>query len=179
MASPVRSNWVDVVPHIPGTMITGMYVHPDHLVRQERHEGLPRIVVRPLDAGVDDTIAFPEEAYGLSLEGRREFAANTLRFTYASMTTPRETYDFDLATRERTLRKRKAVPERTRALAPRDPSLPRDGRRRRARAGHRAAPRPAPARRHRAAAALRIRRLPPRAFHIIGPSFDELGANTI
>ncbi len=110
LASPGKANWVDVVPHERGTMITGMTVYPDHLVRQERHEGLPRIVVRPLERGAEYAIAFPEEAYSLSLEGRREFATTTLRFTYASMTTPRETFDFDLATRERTLRKRQTIP---------------------------------------------------------------------
>ena len=110
LASPGRANWTDVVPHERGTMITGMTIYPDHLVRQERHEGLPRIVVRPLDSGAEYAIAFPEEAYSLSLEGRRTFPTTTLRFTYASMTTPRETFDFDLATRERTLRKRQTIP---------------------------------------------------------------------
>ena len=33
-----------------------------------------------------------------------------MRFTYSSMTTPAETYDYDMATRERTLRKRQEVP---------------------------------------------------------------------
>ena len=33
-----------------------------------------------------------------------------MRFTYASMTTPRETFDYDLQTRERVLRKRQTIP---------------------------------------------------------------------
>ncbi len=110
LASPGKKRWVDVVPHERGTMITGMTVYPDHLVCQERHEGLPRIVVRALDGSAEYAITFPEEAYSLSLEGRRTFATTILRFTYDSMTTPRETFDFDLATRERTLRKRQAIP---------------------------------------------------------------------
>ena len=110
LASPGMANWVDVVPHERGRMITGMTVYPDHLVRQERHDGLPRIVVRALADGQEYAIAFPEEAYSLSLEGRLIFATTILRFTYASMTTPRETFDFDLATRARTLRKRQTIP---------------------------------------------------------------------
>ena len=110
LASPGLANWVDVVPHERGRMITGMTIYPDHLVRQERYDGLPRIVVRALDDGQEYAIAFPEEAYSLFLEGRRIFATTTLRFTYASMTTPRETFDFDLATHERTLRKRQTIP---------------------------------------------------------------------
>ena len=102
LASPGLANWVDVVPHETGRMITGMTVYPDHLVRQERYDGLPGIVVRAFDNGQEYAIAFPEEAYSLSLEGRRTFATTILRFTFASMTTPRETFDFDLATGEKT-----------------------------------------------------------------------------
>ena len=39
-----------------------------------------------------------------------EFDTSRLRFVYSSMTTPAETYDYDMATRERTLRKRQEVP---------------------------------------------------------------------
>jgi oligopeptidase B len=39
-----------------------------------------------------------------------EFDTDLLRFTYSSMTTPAETYDYDLASRRRTLRKRQEVP---------------------------------------------------------------------
>ena len=128
LASPGMANWVDVVPHERGRMITGMTVYPDHLVRQERHDGLPRIVVRALDGGAEYAIAFPEEAYSLSLDVRRTFATTTLRFTYASMTTPRETFDFDLATRERTLRKRQSIPSGHDPYALRDAAPVRDGR---------------------------------------------------
>ena len=109
-SAPGRANWVDIVPYVRGTMITGMTVYPEHLVRQERHEGLPRIVVRSLPDGEDDAVTFPEEAHSLSLEGRRMWASPTLRFTYASPTTPRETFDFDLVSRERALRKRQTIP---------------------------------------------------------------------
>ena len=39
-----------------------------------------------------------------------EFDTSRIRFVYSSMTTPAETYDYDMATRERTLRKRQEVP---------------------------------------------------------------------
>ena len=39
-----------------------------------------------------------------------EFDTSRIRFIYSSMTTPAETYDYDMATRERTLRKRQEVP---------------------------------------------------------------------
>ena len=39
-----------------------------------------------------------------------EFTTNLLRFNYSSMTTPAEVWDYDLAARSRTLRKRQEVP---------------------------------------------------------------------
>ena len=55
-------------------------------------------------------MSFPEEAYSLSLDGRLTFDSSILRFTYASMTTPRETFDYDLVGGGRILRKRQTIP---------------------------------------------------------------------
>src|SRR5258707_466175 len=55
-------------------------------------------------------IVFDEEAYSLSLDEGFEFETDTLRFSYSSMTTPSEVWDYDLASRTRTLRKRQEIP---------------------------------------------------------------------
>ena len=39
-----------------------------------------------------------------------EFDTTTLRFSYSSMTTPAEVYDYDMASRQRILRKRQEIP---------------------------------------------------------------------
>jgi oligopeptidase B len=44
------------------------------------------------------------------MDGGYEFVTDLLRFTYSSMTTPSEVWDYDLATRGRTMRKRQEVP---------------------------------------------------------------------
>lgn len=110
LADPSPLNWIDVIAHRPGRMIIKMAVYPDYLVRIEREKGLPRIIIRELLSGEEHQIAFPEEAYSLGLEERLEYETETLRFTYSSMTTPWETYDYNLATRERVLRKRQIIP---------------------------------------------------------------------
>ena len=110
VGAPGRETWRDVVPHRLGRMITGLAIHPGQLVRVEREEGLPRIVVRALVGGDEHAITFDEEAYSVGLEARLAFATDVLRFTYASPTTPRETTDYDLRTRARVLRKRQAIP---------------------------------------------------------------------
>jgi oligopeptidase B len=110
LASPGKSFWVEEVPHQRGHMVIRLAIYPDYLVRLERAAGLPRIVVRHLASGEEHAIAFAEEAYSLGLEDRLEYETTTLRFNYSSMTTPWETYDYDLATHERSLRKRQSVP---------------------------------------------------------------------
>jgi len=110
LATPGRPYWRDLVPHRPGVYILSLMVLEDWLIRLERENGLPRIVVRQLASGEEHVIAFAEEAYSLGMDGGYEFATDLLRFTYSSMTTPHEVWDYDLATRARKLRKRQEVP---------------------------------------------------------------------
>ena len=110
LATPGRAYWRDLVPYRPGVYILSFIVLADWLIRLEREEGLPRIVVRHLATGEEHIIAFGEEAYSLAISRGYEFATNVLRFTYSSMTTPEEVWDYDLASRERILRKRQEIP---------------------------------------------------------------------
>jgi oligopeptidase B len=110
LASPGREHWRELVPHRPGTIILDLGVLRDWMVRLERREGLPRIIVRSLADGSEHTIAFDEEAYALGMEIGFEFVTDTLRFFYSSMTTQSETWDYDMRTRTRELRKRQEVP---------------------------------------------------------------------
>lgn len=110
VASPDRSHWRDLVPHVPGRLILDMTVYKDHLVRLEREASLPRIIIRHLPSGAEHAIAFAEEAYSLGIIDGFEFDTATLRFAYSSMTTPARIYDYDMATRTRVLRKEDEIP---------------------------------------------------------------------
>ena len=109
-ASPGRVHWTDLVPHRSGVLIVDFVVFAHWLVRLERENALPRIVVRDLESGEEHAIAFEEEAYSLGLVPGYEFETGTLRFTYSSMTTPEHVFDYDMRTRERTVRKVQEVP---------------------------------------------------------------------
>ncbi|MDR6871390.1 oligopeptidase B [Bosea sp. BE125] len=110
LASPGPEQWRDLVPHRQGTLILSHLCLEGRLIRLEREEGLPRIVIRDLASGSESQIAFDEEAYGLGLDAGYEFETDSLRFIYASMARPAETYDYDMATGERSLLKRQEVP---------------------------------------------------------------------
>lgn len=110
VAAPGMENWREIIPHRAGCLILDTVLYRNHMVRLERENGLPRIVVRRLSDGVEHTIDFPEEAYALGMSSGYEFDTATLRFVYSSMTTPAETYDYDMEARSRILRKRQEVP---------------------------------------------------------------------
>ena len=108
--APGRAHWRDVVAHRPGTLILAQVAYRDHHVRMERREGLTRIIIRRLADGGEHEISFDEEAYDLGLSAGYEYNTTGTRFTYNSMTTPRETYDYDMESGERVFRKRQEVP---------------------------------------------------------------------
>lgn len=107
---PQPANWRELVPHKEGRLILNIAVFKDFIARLERLEGLPRIVITALADGSEHAIAFDEEAYSLGMDGGYEFDTTLLRFTYSSMTTPAETFDYDMAARTRVLRKRQEIP---------------------------------------------------------------------
>jgi oligopeptidase B len=105
-----QDNWREILAHKPGRLIIEVNVYQNHMVRLEREDSLPRIVITRLAGNAEHCISFDEEAYSLGVAEGFEFDTTNLRFTYSSLTTPAETYDYDMETRTRTLRKRQEVP---------------------------------------------------------------------
>ena len=101
LAAPERANWRDLIPHRPGIYILDLELYAGHLVRLERANALPSIVIRDLATGerARDRLRrgglFARHAWAATSSTR-----TTLRFAYSSMTTPAEVYDYDMATRD-------------------------------------------------------------------------------
>ena len=104
-----RANWREFIRHEPGRFIMGLTAYENYLVRQERVNALPRIVIRARD-GAENAVAFEEAAYWAEPVSGFEFATATTRFYYESPTTPVQWYDYDMAARTRTLRKTQEIP---------------------------------------------------------------------
>jgi oligopeptidase B len=107
---PARVTWRDLIPYREGVYIIDFELYAGHMVRLERANALPAIVIRDLKSGEEHAIAFDEAAYSLDTMGGYEFDTTNLRFSYSSMTTPSEVYDYDMAKRTRLLRKRQDIP---------------------------------------------------------------------
>jgi oligopeptidase B len=110
LAAPGRSSWRDLIPYREGVYIIDLELYAGHMVRLERANALPSIVIRDLQRGDEHAIAFDEAAYSLGTIGGYEFDTTNLRFSYLSMTTPAEVWDYDMAARQRRLRKRQQIP---------------------------------------------------------------------
>ncbi len=91
-------------------MLDNFDLFSEDLVVTERVAGSLQLRVIDLVRGGDHTVAFDEPAYSVHTSGNAEFETRSVRFVYNSMTTPASTFDYQLATRERVLKKRQPVP---------------------------------------------------------------------
>ncbi len=110
VSDPTRANWRELVPHEPGRLILSLIGFEHYMARLERKDGLPRIVVHDRETGDEHFISFDEEAFSLALAGAYEYDTEILRFSYSSMTTPAQVFDYNMRTRERVLLKTPEVP---------------------------------------------------------------------
>ncbi|WP_428408896.1 S9 family peptidase [Hyphococcus sp.] len=109
VSAPEKKNWKDWLPHRLGSQIITFTALKNYLVRLERENALPRIVISTYE-GDSHTVAFDEAAYALSMKTGYEYDTNVIRFTYESPSTPEQTFDYDMASRTRTLLKTQEVP---------------------------------------------------------------------
>lgn len=110
LSAPGKENWQDLIPYEKGTMILSLIPFPDFLVRLERKDAKPRIIVRELATSEEHEIAFEDDIHALGIDPCREFNTTILRFNYSSLRMPAEIYDYDLSRRTRILRKRQEIP---------------------------------------------------------------------
>ncbi|MBW8285469.1 MAG: S9 family peptidase [Rhizobium sp.] len=110
VTAPGKENWKEVVAHVPGRLILKHMAFARHLVWLQRRNGLPEIMIRDRATGEEHSIAFAEEAYALGLQGAAEYDTDVIRFSYSSMTTPTQLFDYNMATRQRVLLKTQEVP---------------------------------------------------------------------
>lgn len=104
-----RMTWQEVVPSSETVFIDDFALLRNHLVIVERSDGLRRIRVHPWDGADDFMISAEEPTYTMSLGVNEDPDSTTLRYVYASPATPRTTYDYELLSGERVLRKRESV----------------------------------------------------------------------
>ncbi|MFN8654004.1 MAG: S9 family peptidase [Gemmatimonadales bacterium] len=109
-ATPGPEHWADWLPHRDSVFVESVDAFKRFIVVSERSGGLRRLRVTDLRNGRTHYVTFPESAYGVFPAANPEFDTRVFRFSYSSLITPTSVYDYDLATRQRTLKKRQEIP---------------------------------------------------------------------
>ena len=104
------SSWQILRAHTHGCLVLDAVPFANFTAFLVRENALPRILVENKTTGETSAIDFPEEAYDLSFGAMGQYDTATLRFIYASMTTPAQTIDYNMGTQARNIRKRQSVP---------------------------------------------------------------------
>lgn len=106
--TPMR-HWEEVIAHREDVLLRSFHLFNDHLVLEERSEGLIHIRIKPWEGSGEHYLDFSEPAYLAYVSTNPEPDTTLLRFGYTSLTTPNSTYDYDMATRDRTLLKQEEI----------------------------------------------------------------------
>jgi oligopeptidase B len=102
-------NWKEVIPHRADVKLDGVDVFKSFFVAAEKSGGLPQLRVFDMKSFTPHAITFPEPAYDASPGQNAEFDTPLFRFDYGSLVTPNSVFDYNVATRERTLKKQQPV----------------------------------------------------------------------
>jgi oligopeptidase B len=108
-SAPTASSWTDVIPHRDDVYLNDFEVFENFLAVSERYDALIRLRIVPWSGGGGHEVAFEEPAYSAYFRDNVDFATDTLRFVYTSLTTPWSTFDYDMGSQKRTLLKQDEV----------------------------------------------------------------------
>ena len=104
-----KENWKEVIPHRADVYLSGIATFKDHLVVSELKEGLTNVRIINQKDKSEHYLQFDEPAYLASVSANPDFNTHVLRFTYTSMITPNSTYDYNMDTKTKELKKQQEV----------------------------------------------------------------------
>ena len=109
VTDPGTDNWKDVIPHRKDTLLEEVDYFKDHLVVQEKNEGLVQVRIIKWSDQTSHQLEFDEPAYSARIGYNPSFETDVLRYSYTSMTTPNSIFDYDMESKEKTLKKEQPV----------------------------------------------------------------------
>lgn len=109
VSSTGKANWKTIIPNREDVFLEGIEVFNDHLVLSERKNALTSLRIINQKTKQEHYINFGESAYVSYVGTNPDFDTNILRFGYQSMTTPASTFDYNMDTKAKTLKKEQEV----------------------------------------------------------------------
>ena len=108
-SDPREANWRELIPHRANVMFNGVTLFANHMVRSERENGLPQIVITDMRTNATHTLAFAEPVYSAGLSSNPDWNTSVVRYAYQSLVTPSSVFDYDMDARTSTLLKETEV----------------------------------------------------------------------
>jgi oligopeptidase B len=110
VSDPSEKNWKEFITHRPAVKIENIDTFADHAVLSEWENGLQHIEIVEFKSKKRHRVAFPEPVYAAAPTSNAEFNTTVLRYNYQSLTTPSSVFDYDMNSRQATLKKQTEVP---------------------------------------------------------------------
>ncbi len=104
-----RENWKEVIPHRTDVLLEGMELFNNYMVLSERKNGLSQLRIINSLSGQEHYLDFGEPAYVAYVSTNPEMDSKQLRYGYTSLTTPNSTFDYNMDTKEKELKKQQEV----------------------------------------------------------------------
>lgn len=103
------ANWKEVIQTRTDVLLQSIEEFKDFIVINERKDGLVKLRIRNLIDNTEHYIDFGEPAYSANFGANPEYNSTNLRFGYTSLTTPSSTYDYNMVSKVKTLKKQMEV----------------------------------------------------------------------
>ncbi len=104
-----KEHWEEVISHRSDVLLEDISIFKEHLVLEERSNGLNKIRIKKWDKSEDYYLPFGEEAYSAYVYANPEFDTDVIRYGYNSMTTPSSVIDFNMNDRSKDIKKEQEV----------------------------------------------------------------------
>lgn len=104
-----KSKWQEVIAHDDAILLYEVEAFNNYLAINQRSKGIRHINLYNINEKTSQIIKSDENAYTMWIDYNPQQGTDTLRYSFASMTTPYSVYDFDMKTGEQKLLKQDEV----------------------------------------------------------------------
>lgn len=108
-----KKDWKETIPHKADYYLEDVTVFKDYLVAALKHEGLDQLLIKDRKKNTEYFIPFTDRAYTAEADAQRDFSSKIFRYSFESMRQPEQIFDFNLETKNKELKKERAIPNFT------------------------------------------------------------------
>ncbi len=103
------ADWKEVIPVRNDVLLQGVEEFKDFIAINERKDGLVKLRIRNLKDNSEHYLDFGEATYTANFGSNPEYNTSNLRYGYTSLTTPMSTFDYEMSSKIKTLKKQQEV----------------------------------------------------------------------